>query len=217
MPLPAELSYRRFRRLFALWSTKTSGKPRSWFCLCICGRFITVTTRHLTQGDTKSCGCLAIDGRRKRVKLLAATHKHENRQCARCGKRFTTDHSRHVYCSRVCLDLAMSRVVTIAKHCGNCGRMIPAAKKCQFYCDGECRRQAALRRRAKAVPTRACGHCGEVFLHGGTRTRYCSERCRKARIYQKHSARIRPSFEQQFAIIAAKLEARGNDDQSQGD
>lgn len=34
-------------------------KSRSVLCLCDCGRFRTFYLKYLTNGDTKSCGCLA--------------------------------------------------------------------------------------------------------------------------------------------------------------
>lgn len=32
-----------------------------WKCACDCGEYSIVTTRHLTTGNTKSCGCLSLE------------------------------------------------------------------------------------------------------------------------------------------------------------
>lgn len=37
--------------------------PRSyWDCICYCGNTTTVSGRHLTSGNTKSCGCMRYNG-----------------------------------------------------------------------------------------------------------------------------------------------------------
>lgn len=40
-------------------------KKSRWMCICDCGNSITVTGVYLTNGDTKSCGCLKKEGNRK--------------------------------------------------------------------------------------------------------------------------------------------------------
>ncbi len=49
----------RFGRLTVVerMPPKTNGRG-SWLCLCDCGNETTVITNHLTNGNTKSCGCL---------------------------------------------------------------------------------------------------------------------------------------------------------------
>lgn len=46
-----------FGRLFVLKKT-TGTKFLSWLCLCTCGNKVVVVTSNLTNGSTKSCGCL---------------------------------------------------------------------------------------------------------------------------------------------------------------
>ena len=60
---PKDLTGKRFSRLTAV---ECIGKdPRSsyrlWRCVCDCGEEVIANTNALTQGDTKSCGCLKHD------------------------------------------------------------------------------------------------------------------------------------------------------------
>lgn len=49
----------RFGRLVAVKATeKRDGKYVVWECLCDCGNAVFVRTGSLTNGNTKSCGCL---------------------------------------------------------------------------------------------------------------------------------------------------------------
>lgn len=56
-----DLTGRRFGKLIALKPTdkRIDGKI-VWECKCDCGRTAFITSRHLVNGDTKSCGCLFI-------------------------------------------------------------------------------------------------------------------------------------------------------------
>ena len=54
-----DLRGQRFGRLIALYPTGESrNKSRVWHCACDCGNFINVTSRNLSRGAVKSCGCL---------------------------------------------------------------------------------------------------------------------------------------------------------------
>lgn len=70
MVRPIDISGRRFGRLVAL--ERVSNHPKSrrtrWKCRCDCGSLVEVVTFNLTQGDTKSCGCLNTDNLRKHGK-----------------------------------------------------------------------------------------------------------------------------------------------------
>ena len=58
----------RYGRLIVLEPVKVPGKSHTqWRCRCDCGKETVVCSAyHLTSGNTKSCGCFAIDDRRER-------------------------------------------------------------------------------------------------------------------------------------------------------
>lgn len=57
-----DLTGKRFGRLEVLYeTTRHPSGQRMWHCKCDCGGQTDTTTRCLTHGVTKSCGCLAID------------------------------------------------------------------------------------------------------------------------------------------------------------
>jgi len=45
----------------------TKNKRAIWLCRCDCGRKTKVTSHELNTGDTKSCGCLNLEGMRARA------------------------------------------------------------------------------------------------------------------------------------------------------
>lgn len=53
-----DLTGKRFDRLTVLSRSSNSAK---WICRCDCGNITEVTTTHLKNGHTKSCGCLQKD------------------------------------------------------------------------------------------------------------------------------------------------------------
>lgn len=73
---PPDLTNRRFERLIVL---KRQGADRrgqaKWLCRCDCGKDRVVLGSNLTNGQTRSCGCLARDGvaKRNRAKSLDLT------------------------------------------------------------------------------------------------------------------------------------------------
>lgn len=56
----------KYGRLTVVRRTENSkhGKAR-WECFCECGAEVTVDSSNLTKGNTASCGCLAVERRRK--------------------------------------------------------------------------------------------------------------------------------------------------------
>jgi len=48
----------RFVRLVVIRMEATTRGRRRWRCLCDCGKTKVASTRDLTTGRTKSCGCL---------------------------------------------------------------------------------------------------------------------------------------------------------------
>ncbi|CAK7037051.1 HNH endonuclease signature motif containing protein [Providencia sp. PROV223] len=60
-------------RKFGLWTVlKRNGiksKCAAWDCLCECGNIRTVSSGHLLNGNSTSCGCVRIEGRRRKTPL----------------------------------------------------------------------------------------------------------------------------------------------------
>ena len=55
------LTGQRFGRLTVIEKTdKRKNDSIMWKCKCDCGNITYVTTRHLTSGKTRSCGCIAL-------------------------------------------------------------------------------------------------------------------------------------------------------------
>lgn len=57
----------RFGRLTVIERAENNERNRpQWRCRCDCGNEKIVTTAHLRDGNTQSCGCLIVEGIRKR-------------------------------------------------------------------------------------------------------------------------------------------------------
>lgn len=76
MPHPIDLTGQTFGRLTALYTERLRGKY-AWRCRCVCGNEVVQTSRNLTSGNTRSCGCFRkVRGRRKcEVKTCAGEYK----------------------------------------------------------------------------------------------------------------------------------------------
>lgn len=70
--LPKNLTGEKFGRLVAIECIGKDPKSsyRLWRCACECGNEVIANTNALTQGDTKSCGCLKHD------KTVERNHVH---------------------------------------------------------------------------------------------------------------------------------------------
>lgn len=69
----------RFGRLLVTEGIKeTSGGSPVWICLCDCGKVKRVRSQELRTGDTKSCGCLAIEVRGHASRIACLTHGLSN-------------------------------------------------------------------------------------------------------------------------------------------
>ncbi len=60
-----------FHRLTALGYAGIVNGYKSWYCECICGNVVLVTTTNLKSGATKSCGCLRQENIRKVATLIS--------------------------------------------------------------------------------------------------------------------------------------------------
>jgi hypothetical protein len=71
-----DITNQRFGRLVAKWPAGiNAGHHVYWLCLCDCGTVKAIASDHLTNGDTKSCGCL----RRKLSAERETKHGHKKR------------------------------------------------------------------------------------------------------------------------------------------
>lgn len=57
---------------------------RTWVCKCQCGKEITVLARNLKSGNTKSCGCYALEFRTKHDKWGTKVYKVWDNMRSRC-------------------------------------------------------------------------------------------------------------------------------------
>lgn len=53
-----DLTGQRFTRLIVVERTANIGGRPAWLCKCDCGKIKTISSNHLLQGRTNSCGCL---------------------------------------------------------------------------------------------------------------------------------------------------------------
>jgi hypothetical protein len=53
-----------------------SRKGATWDCVCVCGKALNVTAKHLVQGNVRSCGCLRADLNRTKFDDPATREKH---------------------------------------------------------------------------------------------------------------------------------------------
>lgn len=71
-----DLSGKKFGRLTAIDPTdKRVGNSVVWTCKCDCGKTCLVPSSYLIRGNTKSCGCLAVENGKK-----VAVHMKEARK-----------------------------------------------------------------------------------------------------------------------------------------
>jgi len=84
-----DLEGKRFGRLVVAGFAGTTGKHSHWWCRCDCGKITKPTTIKLRGGKTKSCGCHALDARRK-----AATRHGEATSRSRTSEYRSYHHMR---------------------------------------------------------------------------------------------------------------------------
>ena len=57
MPQLIDLTGQRFTRLTVICKASPQGRSTRWLCRCACGKEVVATSKHLRDGNTKSCGC----------------------------------------------------------------------------------------------------------------------------------------------------------------
>jgi len=62
MPPLVNLTGRRFHRLVVIKRVDSGDKKPKWECKCDCGNTIITTGERLRIGETRSCGCLKLEG-----------------------------------------------------------------------------------------------------------------------------------------------------------
>ena len=72
MPKIYDLTGQRFGRLTVVDRAPSANGARHWKCDCDCGASMVAKTVYLTQGQTRSCGCL----KRDETRLRFVTHGH---------------------------------------------------------------------------------------------------------------------------------------------
>jgi hypothetical protein len=90
MNKPLQLIGERFARLVVLQRSETSRHGQAyWLCQCDCGDQTTVSSRRLTSGNTRSCGCLRKEAvksiRYRHGKTNTRVHKIWRGMLQRCG------------------------------------------------------------------------------------------------------------------------------------
>jgi hypothetical protein len=78
------LEGRRFSRLTVVDRAPSANAYSRWHCVCDCGGRVTVTSAHLTQGFTKSCGCLRRETARNTGRL--ASYRRGTKASVKSGK-----------------------------------------------------------------------------------------------------------------------------------
>lgn len=70
----------RFGRLTVIERSGSKGRFAAWLCQCDCGETARVRSVELTQGNTKSCGCLVEEVKAERSEYFAALRqlRHES-------------------------------------------------------------------------------------------------------------------------------------------
>lgn len=83
MPAFNDLTGQRFTRLVVIKRLPNLISPKGskviWDCLCDCGKVHTASSRDLTSGDTKSCGCLKREKAAVEAKKMGDTFGGSNK------------------------------------------------------------------------------------------------------------------------------------------
>lgn len=81
-----DLTGTRYGKLLVVSMADNKGRFTQWNCLCDCGNATVVATAHLTNGHTKSCGCL----RSETASINFSTHRKSNTRLYRMWRNIKT-------------------------------------------------------------------------------------------------------------------------------
>lgn len=102
MSIRKDISGKKFHRLLVIEHSHSVGYKNYWKCLCDCGNYTNVLIGKLTNGHTKSCGCLNDEVRKKSnlkhgmygtkvyntwVRIIARCENHNNPKFIDYGAR----------------------------------------------------------------------------------------------------------------------------------
>lgn len=81
-----DLTGRKFGRLMVAERNR-NGSDTNWYCLCDCGKTVSVRSSHLRYGAIKSCGCLAIETQTSHGMTKTPTYNSWKRMVQRCTNK----------------------------------------------------------------------------------------------------------------------------------
>ena len=81
-----DLTGARYGKLLVVSMADNNGRFTQWNCLCDCGNIAVVATAHLTNGHTKSCGCL----RSETASANFSKHRKSNTRLYRIWRNMKT-------------------------------------------------------------------------------------------------------------------------------
>lgn len=96
-----DISGERFGKLVAVRKCNNKkGKRIYWECLCDCGNVIVISSNNLRSGHTKSCGCFALEMKKKNATkhnmCKSRIYKEWNRMIDRCRNTKSVEAHRYV-------------------------------------------------------------------------------------------------------------------------
>lgn len=112
-----DLTNQRFGKLFVVKSTdKRGGSSIMWECVCDCGNIINVRGNSLRSGNTKSCGCLQKEIRRKLSTIHGMSYTKEYNNMLNRRRR----EQRKIYDSEWTIEIELA-LKKFQKECAICG------------------------------------------------------------------------------------------------
>lgn len=96
MPPRINLIGQKFGRLTVIEQALSRKGKTYWKCLCDCGKYKEVQTRHLRNGKIRSCGCLFNENNPFNHEL--PENLNAARICPLCGEKFISNNAMRVYC-----------------------------------------------------------------------------------------------------------------------
>jgi len=70
-PTTKDLTNMRYGKLTCICRVQKAYGKADWLCQCDCGNFIIVRSTNLYSGNSKSCGCVAIEKSKNSIKIAA--------------------------------------------------------------------------------------------------------------------------------------------------
>ena len=96
MPPRINLIGQKFGRLTVIEKAPSRKGKTYWKCLCDCGEYKVVQTRHLKNGKIRSCGCLSNEN--NPFNHTFSDNLNAPRICPLCGEKFIPNNVKRIYC-----------------------------------------------------------------------------------------------------------------------